>query len=205
MHLVEFALGPLETNCFLLHNKQEALAVDVGGDPGHMLAYLKKNALSLKLILITHLHFDHVLGAADLQDATGATLHCSALDLPLLEAQNSLAYMFPPVRPFRHTPMSEGELTRLDEPCRVFATPGHSPGSMSYHFPRLGALFCGDVLFYNSVGRTDFEGGNSAVLARSIREKIYTLPEETKVYPGHGQTTSVRVEKRTNPFVPAED
>ncbi|MCL1915825.1 MAG: MBL fold metallo-hydrolase [Desulfovibrionaceae bacterium] len=202
MRLVEFALGPLETNCFLLHDEQEAVIIDVGGDPSPMLTYLRKNKLALSRILLTHLHFDHVLGVAALQEATKAEAYCSPRDWGLLEGQNLSGYI-PSVRLFRHSDLDEGKLQLLGEDCRVLATPGHSPGSLSYYVPSLQALFGGDVLFYNSIGRTDFEGGNSAVLSRSIREKFYTLPGDTKVYTGHGQTTSIQWEKSTNPFVQA--
>ncbi|MDR2050382.1 MAG: MBL fold metallo-hydrolase [Deltaproteobacteria bacterium] len=201
MQLAEFALGPLETNSFLLHDEQRAVCIDVGGDPDEVLAYLSRNKLTLTHILITHLHFDHVLGAASLQKATQATLYCNHRDLPMLERQN-YGGMFPPITPFSYSDLDEGPLPLPVAECSVLATPGHSPGSLSYYFAEAGVLFDGDVLFRQSIGRTDFYEGDFRTLAESIRNKIYTLPDSTRVCPGHGPSTSVRAEKISNPFVP---
>lgn len=202
MQLVEFPLGPLETNSFLLHAGNEAVMIDAGGDPSAVLDYLADNRLKLTHILITHLHFDHVLGVAALQKATGAKAYCSERDFPLLEGQlNSVGMGFPPVDKFESENLDESVLDILGTQCRVLATPGHSPGSLSYYFENIDSIFGGDVLFYRSVGRTDFPGGNTATLMESIKTKIYSLPDHTKVYPGHGPDTTVELEKKSNPFV----
>ena len=107
---------------------------------------------------------------------------------------------FPRTPSFSFTPLQEGELTLLGVTCRVLATPGHSPGSLSFYFQDLGAVFVGDLLFYRSVGRTDFPGSSEQELIRSVRSKIFTLPKETVVYPGHGPETTVGQEKLNNPF-----
>lgn len=200
MELAEFALGPLETNCFLLHDDKKAAAIDVGGDPEEMLDYLNRRGLTLTHILLTHLHFDHVLGAGTLQEVTQARTLCNERDLPLLRGQN-FSGMFPPIASFTQENLDEGPLKLLGQNCSVLATPGHTPGSLSYYFPDMGLFFGGDVLFARSVGRTDLQGGDTRLLMRSIKEKIYTLPESTRVYPGHGPATSVGEEKRANPFV----
>jgi glyoxylase-like metal-dependent hydrolase (beta-lactamase superfamily II) len=200
MQLAEFALGPLETNSFLLHDAQRAVCIDVGGDPDEVLIYLSRRKLTLTHILITHLHFDHVLGAAALQKATRAELYCNERDLPMLD-EKYYSDMFPSIPPFAYSNLDEGALSLSGWECAVLATPGHSPGSLSYYFADAGVLFDGDVLFCQSIGRTDFYKGDFKTLAESIRKKIYTLPDSTRVYPGHGPSTSVRAEKLSNPFV----
>lgn len=201
MKIKQFNIGPFETNCLLVHNDKEAFMVDVGGDPAPVLSYLKQNGLKLTDILVTHMHFDHTLGVADLAEATGAAVWANERDEYLLTGNMSEG--FPDPKPFKYTNLEEGKKTWLGMECHALSTPGHTPGSISYYFPQLATLFCGDVLFYRSVGRADFPGGDGDALFKSIREKIYTLPEETTVYPGHMLETKVGDEKRLNPFVKA--
>lgn len=199
MQIVPFALGPLETNCLLLVEGREAALVDVGGDAAQVLDYLRRNDLRLTDILITHMHVDHVLGAADLAQATGAQIRANSRDEYNLSGNGVLG--FPDPKPFAYVNIEEGPTSVLGAECRALATPGHTPGSISYYFPEISTLFCGDVLFHRSVGRTDFPGGDTDTLMNSIRQKIYTLPEDTAVYPGHMLETTVGDEKRLNPFV----
>lgn len=201
MQIKEFNLGPLETNCMLVHDDKEAFIVDVGGDPAPVLDYLKQNSLKLTDILVTHMHCDHTLGVADLAEPTGAAVWGNKLDEYLLTGNRAMG--FPDPKPFKYTHIDEGKKSWLGMECQMLSTPGHTPGSISYYFANLAALFCGDVLFYRSVGRSDFPGGDGPTLFKSIREKIYTLPEETTVYPGHMLETNVGDEKRLNPFVKA--
>lgn len=201
MQIKLFTLGPLETNCFLLASGKKAAMVDVGGEPGEVLNYLEQNGLELADILITHMHFDHVLGVKALAEATGAKVRANGRDEFLLTGQSTLGFPNPPA--FEYENLDEGPADFIGQECRVFATPGHSPGSLSYYFPAAKALFCGDVLFYRSVGRSDFPGGDTKTLMNSIRQKIYTLPDETTVYPGHMLETNAGDEKRLNPFVTA--
>jgi glyoxylase-like metal-dependent hydrolase (beta-lactamase superfamily II) len=107
------------------------------------------------------------------------------------------------VTPYAYTGLSEGALPLLGSSCVVLAVPGHTPGGLAFYFPGAKALFSGDALFYRSIGRTDFPRGDTDTLLHSIRSKILTLPEETTVYPGHSEQTSVGDEKRNNPFVGA--
>lgn len=205
MRIDTFQLGPLETNCHLLSENGQALAVDPGGDPAEVLAHLTQNGLTLRTILITHLHCDHLYGCAALAKATGAPVLASPLDAYLM--QNPLGrggFMgLPMVAPFDYQDVSPGETEFIGLPCQVLHTPGHSPGSLSFHFPTDKILISGDVIFYRSVGRTDFPGGDTEVLAASIREKIYTLPRDTAIYPGHGPETTVHEEMLHNPYVNA--
>lgn len=199
MQIVHFTLGPIETNCMLLHNGKEAAMVDVGGDATQVIAYLKENKLKLTDILVTHMHFDHVLGVADLAAATGAKVWANSRDEYLLTGNRKIGG--PDPKPFEYTNIEEGPASFIGAECKMLSTPGHTPGSISFYFPDLASVFCGDVLFYRSVGRSDFPGGDTDTLMSSIRQKIYTLPNETTVYPGHMIETNVGDEKRLNPFV----
>lgn len=203
MHVSIFPLGPLETNCYLVANGSEALAIDPGGEPARVLRYLKDKGLTLTRILNTHFHFDHILGNAALSRATGAPIAASEKDAELLanELGGGGFSGFPMTPAFTFESLGEGETTLIGLTCRVLETPGHSRGSLSFHFPAGESVFVGDLIFYRSVGRTDFPGGDMGELKRSAREKILSLPEATIIYPGHGPATTVGDEKLHNPFL----
>ncbi len=202
LRITAMSLGPLDTNCYVVHSDREAVVIDPGGEAQEILSFLASEKVSLVAILNTHLHFDHIQGNADLVAATGLTVMASAKDGFLLETELGGGGMmgFPRTPPFSFTPLEEGELPLLGAACRVLGTPGHSPGSLSFYFEELGSVFVGDLLFYRSVGRTDFPGSSEQELIRSVRSKIFTLPEGTVVYPGHGPETTVGQEKLNNPF-----
>jgi glyoxylase-like metal-dependent hydrolase (beta-lactamase superfamily II) len=202
LHVTTMPLGPLDTNCYLLHSDREAVVIDPGGDAHEILSFLEASNLTLHSVLNTHLHFDHIQGNADLVGATGVTVMASPKDVFLLDTELGGGGMmgFPRTPPFSVEPLEEGELSLLGTTCRVLATPGHSPGSLSFYFESIGVVFVGDLLFHRSVGRTDFPGSSERELLRSVRTKIFTLPEETVVYPGHGPETTVGQERLNNPF-----
>ena len=202
MSIRNFNLGPLETNCYVLYDKAYALAVDPGGDPEEVIHFLKAKQLTLLVILNTHLHFDHILGNAALHAATGAPIRTPEGDAPLMQSELGTGGMwgFPKVPVFESSPLPEGEHSFGPFLCRVLHTPGHSPGSLCFVIPEEHAAFVGDVIFYRGVGRTDFPGGDTEVLLRSIRTKIFTLPDDTRLYPGHGLPTTVADEQRNNPY-----
>ncbi|WP_419785088.1 MBL fold metallo-hydrolase [Pseudodesulfovibrio sp.] len=205
MELKTFPLGPLQTNGYILANDSEAVAIDAGGDPTPMLDYLKEKGLTLKHILLTHLHFDHTYGANALAKATGAPLLCGP-DKELLE--NWLGkggdMGLPPVDEYDATVIEPGEHTFAGFACTVFPTPGHSRGSLTFYFPEAKAAFVGDLIFYRSVGRTDFPGGDTEVLKQSVRDHIFSLPPETTLYPGHGPATTAGDEHLHNPYFQGE-
>lgn len=198
-----FPLGPLQTNCFLLSYNSRALVVDPGGDPKQLVDFILEKNLNVEWILNTHFHFDHILGNAPLQKATGASILASQEDDFLLQSQVGSGggmFGFPKVEPFSYADLSPGEGDFLGENCHILSTPGHTPGSLSFYFPDSGLICSGDVLFQRSIGRTDFPRGDTRTLLTAIREKIFTLPDETRVFSGHGPETTVGQEKRFNPF-----
>ncbi|CAK7029205.1 MAG: putative protein [Desulfovibrio sp.] len=205
MRIHTFPLGPLETNCYLLVEGNKAVAVDPGGDPAMVVQYLATHTLTLEAILVTHLHFDHILGVAALAKETGAIVYANERDDFMIRSDlgSGGGFGMPKTEPFTNENLDESEITLMGVPCKVFATPGHSPGSLSYYFPSASAIFGGDVLFYRSVGRSDLPGGDGNTLRETIRQKFFTLPPETVVYPGHGPSTTVNAEMRGNPFIGA--
>jgi glyoxylase-like metal-dependent hydrolase (beta-lactamase superfamily II) len=204
MLLRSFVTGPLETNAYLLADREEggAIVIDPGGDPAEILAFLAAERLTCRFIVNTHGHFDHISGNRALKAATGASLLVHGDDLPMLTEAVSHARLFlmraenspPPDRVLAdQETVQVGAVT-----LRVLHTPGHSPGGITLVTP--GAAFCGDLVFHGSVGRTDLPGGSERILLDSIRRHIATLPDDTVLYPGHGPETTVGLEKRQNPF-----
>ena len=205
LQFAHFFLGPLATNCYLMHDGKEAVVFDPGGSPEKVLDYLKKNNLKLTAIYNTHLHFDHVTGNHELSLASGAPIYANDRDSYLIpENRNaSIMYGVAPVEDFEFQNLDEGTVSVLGTEMRVLATPGHTPGSLSYYLPEYKTVICGDVLFHRDIGRTDFKGGDYPTIEKSIREKLYTLPEDTRVCPGHEDTTSIGEEKLYNNYVRA--
>ncbi|TVR01670.1 MAG: MBL fold metallo-hydrolase [Desulfovibrionales bacterium] len=197
-----FPLGPLQTNSYLVAHGPEALVIDPGGEPSQLLSHAATYGLRVQHILNTHLHFDHLYGNQALHQSTNAPVLVPEKDIPLLSSGlGSGNYMgMPKVDSFAYEPISEGELTLIGLQCKALFTPGHSPGSLSFYFPDLGAVFVGDVLFAGSIGRTDFFGGDLETLLHSVRTQLFTLPPATVVYPGHGPATTIQEEQQNNPF-----
>lgn len=202
MEIKTLPLGPLQTNCYVLAGATEAIVVDPGGDPSEVLDYLTANNLTLTHILNTHLHFDHTYGNKALSDATGAPILCSKEDLYLLENELGLGGTFglPQVDTFEPQTIQPGEQSLGNFACTIFLTPGHSAGSLTYYFPEAKAAFVGDLIFYRSIGRTDFAGGDLEVLKTSVKQHIFTLPPDTLLLSGHGPETTAGDEMNHNPF-----
>lgn len=202
MEIRVFPLGPLETNCYVVVNDKKALVIDPGGDPAPILGYLERGGIELDRILNTHLHFDHIYGNQPLAEATGKTIYASPDDLILMETEVGRGGLmgFPTVTPFETENITEGETELIGLECKIFATPGHTPGSLTFYFPELKSAFVGDLIFRRSIGRTDFPYGNTEQLMQSVKEKIFSLPEDTELLSGHGPATSAGDEKNHNPF-----
>jgi glyoxylase-like metal-dependent hydrolase (beta-lactamase superfamily II) len=196
-------LGPIGTNCHLVRRPgaAEAVVVDPGGDAGTIRAELAGLGARCVAILITHGHWDHLGGVADLAEETGTPVHMAEGERVLLER---IADFAPPGVVLR--PWTPNVLLSGDEPLSLagisFETtpvPGHSPAHLAYHAD--GCLFSGDVLFAGSVGRTDFPGSDPATLLDSIRRLLALYPPETAVYSGHGPATTLGRELASNPFL----
>jgi glyoxylase-like metal-dependent hydrolase (beta-lactamase superfamily II) len=182
-----------------------AVAVDPGGDASAMADMLSSEGLWLEAILLTHAHLDHIEGVARLVRRTGAAIYLHPADAPLYQRAGVQALQFgmhmdepPPVdHPLHHGQVLQaGGLT-----FQVRHVPGHSPGHVILYVEDAGSAFVGDVIFQNSVGRTDLPGGSFPQLIQGIRSQVFTLPDETTLYPGHGPATTVSHERATNPFL----
>ncbi len=202
MPIATFPIGPLATNSYIINDSAEAVAIDVGGEPSEIQNYLASRSLTLAAICLTHMHFDHLYGVADLAEATGAPVLAPEGDNPIIDTESTKGGIWgmPLVKPFETRPLPLGKTKFGDMDCMVLETPGHTPGGVSLYFPKFNAVFTGDALFNRSLGRTDFPFGNHQQLLASIREKLFTLPDSVEVYPGHGPATTIGAEKRENPF-----
>ncbi len=201
--------GPIETNAYLLTDaaRGEAVLVDAPGEVwAEVKPILAREGCKLTELWITHGHWDHMQGAAELVKQTGARVSAHPDDKVLLETPGVMEVFLPgtirlaPVKTDRW--VKQGEVIEaLGRKWELRHVPGHCPGSVLFWCEAEGVAFTGDAIFQGGVGRTDFPGGSMAVLEKSIREQIYTLPAQTTLYPGHGDATSVAVEKASNPFV----
>ncbi len=202
-----FTVGPVAENTFIVRHdgSDRALIVDPGDEPETLLKAIDALEVSLDGILLTHTHFDHVGAVAPVARATGAEVWVPELEKMVLA--DIMSYVpWPGFGPFEsydaeHT-LSGGERLELAGfEIDVLFTPGHSPGHVSFHIPDEAAVFSGDVLFQGSIGRTDLPFGDHDTLMRSIASLVETLPEDTRVYPGHMGITTLGQERATNPFL----
>ena len=202
-----FTVGMVQENCFLFRRDgaDRALIVDPGEEADKLLGAIDALGASLDGILLTHTHFDHIGAVAPVARATGAEVWVPELERPVLADINSYV-PWPEFGPFEsyeaeHT-LSGGEKLELAGfEIDVLFTPGHSPGHVTFSIPDEQAIFSGDVLFQQSIGRTDLPGGDYGTLLEAIRTLVDTLPEATAVYPGHMGTTTLGAERASNPFL----
>ena len=209
MQYRRFPLGPLWTNGYLFWDEtSEAFFVDPGGDAKEVLNFLKEHELKLKKVLLTHGHLDHIAGLHDFEPLVGDEIYIGAGDAHLLrrppaDLQATLRIDCAPVKNFHE--IAEGEVLKVGNmEIQVMETPGHTRGGVCYLIKEGhdDILASGDTLFAQSVGRTDLDGGDQAVLEQSLR-RLAGLPDALQVFPGHGPTTSIGSERRHNPFWPA--
>ena len=209
MNIHVLPAGPIQTNAYLLTapERGEAILIDApGGIWEEIKPILEKEKCTLLELWVTHGHWDHTQGGAEVVAATHARVRAHRADQILIENPEVMEmFLIPGVR---LGPMKIDEFVEqgqrwvaLGEPVEVRHVPGHCPGNVVFYFAGLNAVFVGDALFHSGIGRTDLPGGSFGDLERAIREQLYTLPDETTVYPGHVPDTTVGVERETNPFV----
>lgn len=202
-----FPVGPLQCNCCIIGDpvSKRAIVVDPGGDAQKILAELAADELTLVSIIHTHAHLDHILAAGELKAATGAPIHLHKDDKMLWDMVEQQCQAFGVPLPDEALPDPDFWL-QDDEALAccggvTLHTPGHTPGSMSFWFEEHNLLVAGDTLFKQSIGRTDLPGGNFEQIEKSIQQRLYTLDEDAVVITGHGPSTTIGEERRSNPFV----
>ncbi len=203
--ILTLALGPLGTNCYALADDEgNAAVIDPGGDAPVVLRELEARHWRAAWVLLTHGHFDHIGAVEAVMAATGAKLAAPEAELPLLRVGGgATAFGLPAIRvPEPDRLLVSGSLLRVGGVTfEVLFVPGHTVGHVAFYSPAHKAVFSGDVLFEDGIGRTDLPGGDYVTLMHSIRAVLFSLPDETAVYPGHGPATTIGRERRLNPFL----
>lgn len=206
MKIERFALGSLGTNSYLLINEdtKEILVVDPAICPDYVLSHVKSNGYIPKAILLTHGHFDHVMGINKWVEEFGVPVYLHEEEKEILAKANlNLSYQFGKNYSYEEVTCfaADEEVELAGMKFRVIHTPGHTKGGCCYYFASEEVLISGDTLFQQSVGRSDFPTGNMRILVNSIKDKLFCLPDMVMVYPGHGEYTCIADEKEFNLFV----
>jgi len=205
MKIERFVLGDFQVNSYLIINAKEAVLIDVGFSPDAIVEYIEKNKIELKAILLTHAHLDHIGGLEKIRDRFNVDVYLHKNEAEwLVNSTYNGSKDFPffgevICKPTNKLLTDNEELIFGDIKVKAIFTPGHTPGGVSYLINKW--LFSGDTLFNNSIGRTDLWGGNYKQLIDSIKNGLFRLSNEVLVYPGHGEKTSIKNEKATNPFI----
>jgi len=209
LQVQSFVFNPFQENTFVLYDEtKECIIIDPGCsdemEKMQLKTFIEKHKLKVKLLLNTHCHIDHILGNRFVKETYKVNLLVHRIEEPVLKAAEVYApsYGF---HLYQHQPpdafLEEGDHIMFgNQTLTVLFVPGHSPGHVAFYNEKNGILISGDVLFYNSIGRTDLPGGNHELLLNSIHTKLFTLPSPVRVYPGHGPETTIGFEKKTNPF-----
>ena len=207
MKIENFVLGPVGTNCYIVINEgtKECFLVDMAACPPELVSHIKNSGLTVKAVLLTHGHFDHIMGLDRFLEEFPAPVYACAAEKELLESPqlNSSSGMLGQPYTFHGAQyVKDGDLLDMaGMKIQVIQTPGHTIGGCCYYIADEQTLFSGDTLFRASIGRTDLPTGSMGALVRSVTEKILVLPDETRVYPGHMEETTVGYEKKYNPFL----
>jgi len=209
LKIKSFEFSPIQENTYILYNEfNDCAIIDPGcyydNEKDELLHYIKQMDLKPKMLLNTHCHLDHVFGNKFISEKFGLTLHIHENEKPVLDFAPASGLMYN--LPFDNYTgefifLTDNEMIKLGEDeLKVILTPGHSPGSLSFYCERDKFVISGDALFLRSIGRTDLPLGDHDTLIKSIRERLFSLPGETKVYSGHGPETTIGNEKAENPF-----
>jgi hydroxyacylglutathione hydrolase len=200
-------VGPLQCNCSVVGDEgtREAMVIDPGDEINEITALVQKHGLTVKQIVITHAHIDHVGGAMKLRQLTGAPILLNQNDyalLKMLDVQAAWVGMATPDKVEIDQALAEGDKLRTGSlEAAVLHTPGHTEGSVCLYFPAQRKLIAGDTLFAGSIGRTDLPGGSFEKIMSSLHQRVLALPDETLVVPGHGPLTTIGDERESNPFL----
>jgi glyoxylase-like metal-dependent hydrolase (beta-lactamase superfamily II) len=213
-HYKRFVVNPVEENCYIIwdDNSHEGAVIDCGAwskdEHRQIASFIREHGITLKYALQTHMNFDHCLGLGQIASCYGLTPMCHPADVPVYEGAPDMVQkwfrvdisdMLPEVDPC----ISESYALNLgDNAIQVLHTPGHTPGGVCYYIPQARIVITGDTLFRMGIGRTDLPGGDYRQELESIENKIFTLPADTKVLPGHGPESSVGEEMNANPYIP---
>lgn len=206
MKIENFVIGIIGTNCYLLQNEEtkECILVDPASCPSKLLNHIREEGLTLAAILLTHGHFDHIMGIDGFLKEFQVPVYAHEAEKRLLEdaGLNSSSVYGPGYTFTGAVYVKDGQrLQAAGLEMEVLYTPGHTIGGCCYYFADENALFCGDTLFHSSVGRSDLPTGDGGQLIRSIKEKLMCLPDDTRVFPGHMDATTIAYEKAHNPFL----
>jgi glyoxylase-like metal-dependent hydrolase (beta-lactamase superfamily II) len=210
LKIKSFVFSPIQENTYLLYNEfNECLIIDPGcyfpEEKDELKAFITQSGIKPQMLLNTHCHLDHVFGNKFVAETYGLTLQLHENEKKLLDYAPTSGLMYN--MPFDNYAgdyiyLKEGDLVKLGEDeLAVIEAPGHSPGHICFYCAKQHFIISGDVLFNRSIGRTDLPGGNHQTLLKNIREKLFVLPDETVVYSGHGEETTIGEEKRHNPFL----
>ncbi len=205
---VKLPVGPLQANAYLLCSGTAAVVIDPGAEAARIVAELDRRGCErLDAVWLTHAHFDHVGGLAELQRLRPAAVFMHPADAPLLAGASAFAANLGfeiPEPPRDFTAIEHGSVLRVgDHAATVLHVPGHAPGHVAFSFTELGRVVSGDVLFRGSIGRTDVPFGDQGTLLASIARELIPLGDDTQVLPGHGPNTTIGLERATNPFLVA--
>jgi hydroxyacylglutathione hydrolase len=208
LFITTMEVGIIHTNCYIVmgDSSKEGIVIDPGGDAGKITRAANQVGLKCKAVLVTHGHMDHVGAVGKVAEALEAPVMISKAEAPILEGMSrgfgrlGAAMVSKPRQGAVQYLEPEETISFGDRSVRVVPTPGHTTGSMSFIVGE-DDVFCGDLVFQGSVGRTDLRGGSLSQLRDSVRKYIFTLPDSARIYPGHGPSTSVGVEKATNPYL----
>jgi len=209
IHVASFAFNPFQENTYVLYDEtKECIIIDPGcytsNEQKRLEAFIAKEELKPVRLINTHCHLDHICGNAFVSQKYGLDLEAHEGEQVVLDASvdhgKMYGFVFEPSPNIMHTIQEGDEIKFGNSTLKTLFTPGHSPASISVYSEQDNFVIAGDVLFFMSIGRTDLPGGNHNLLLQSIREKLFTLPDETIVYNGHGQKTQIAFEKLNNPF-----